>query len=55
MPFSRVSSQPRDQTWVSCIGGRFFTVRATREAWSSGLSTKEDTMVVLFGESSFLT
>ena len=23
-PFSRGSSQPRDQTWVSCIAGRFF-------------------------------
>ena len=24
-PFSRASSQPRDQTQVSCIAGRFFT------------------------------
>ena len=24
-PFSRGSSQPRDQTQVSCIAGRFFT------------------------------
>ena len=24
MTFSRGSSQPRDQTWVSCIAGRFF-------------------------------
>ena len=24
-PFSRVSSQPRDRTQVSCIVGRFFT------------------------------
>ena len=34
---SRGSSQPRDQTQVSCITGRFFTVWATREAqeyWS---------------------
>ena len=34
---SRASSQPRDQTQVSHIGGRFFTVWATREAqeyWS---------------------
>ena len=30
--FSRGSSWPRDQTWVSCIAGRFFTVWATREA-----------------------
>ena len=27
--FSRGSSWPRDQTWVSCITGRFFTVWAT--------------------------
>ena len=24
--FSRGSSQPRDQTWVSCMAGRFFTI-----------------------------
>ena len=29
IPFSRVSSQPRDWTWVSCTAGRFW---ATREA-----------------------
>ena len=36
-PFSRGSSQPRDRILVSCIAGRFFTTRATREAqeyWS---------------------
>ena len=36
-PFSRGSSQPRDQTQVSCIAGGFFTSWATREAqeyWS---------------------
>ena len=32
IPFSRVSSWPRDQIWVSCIAGRFFTNWATREA-----------------------
>ena len=32
IPFSRGSSQLRDQTQVSCIAGRFFTVWATREA-----------------------
>ena len=32
MPFSRGSSPPRGQTWVSCIAGRLFTVWATREA-----------------------
>ena len=31
VPFSRGSSQPRDQTQVSCIA-RFFTSWATREA-----------------------
>ena len=36
-PFFRESSQPRDQTQVSHIAGRFFTSWATREAqeyWS---------------------
>ena len=32
IPFSRVSSWPRDQTQVSCMAGRFFTVWASREA-----------------------
>ena len=32
IPFSRVSSWPRDWTWVSCIAGRLFTIWATREA-----------------------
>ena len=31
IPFSRESSQPRDQTRVSCTAGRFFTKWATRE------------------------
>ena len=30
--FSRGSSQPREQTWASCIAGRLFTNWATREA-----------------------
>ena len=30
--FSRGSSQPRDRTWVSLIGGRRFNLWATREA-----------------------
>ena len=33
MPFSRGSSRPRDQTQVSCISGRFFTIWATKEAF----------------------
>ena len=31
--FFRGSSWPRDQTWVSCTVGRFFTVWTTRKAW----------------------
>ena len=31
-PFSRVSSQPKDQTQVSVIAGRLLTSWATREA-----------------------
>ena len=40
-PYSRGSSQPRDQTQVSNIAGRFFNSWATREAqeyWSGSLS-----------------
>ena len=32
--FSRGSSQPRDQAWVSCIADRRFTIWASREATS---------------------
>ena len=32
MPSSRGSSQPRDQTQISCIAGRFFTISAAKEA-----------------------
>ena len=32
IPSFRGSSQPRDQTWISCIPGKFFTIWATREA-----------------------
>ena len=32
IPFPRRYSWPRDQTWVSCIEGRWFTVLATKEA-----------------------
>ena len=31
--FSRGSSQPKNQTCISCIAGRFFTNWVTREAW----------------------
>ena len=36
--YSRGSSQPRDQTRVSCIAGRFFTLWATREDYSCSCS-----------------
>ena len=35
IPFSRVSSQPRDRTLVSPIAGRFFTSRDPRETLNS--------------------
>ena len=31
IPFSRGSFQPRYETWVSCIAGRFFTIWATEK------------------------
>ena len=34
IPFSRESSWPRDQTWVSCIADRLFTIWVIREAQS---------------------
>ena len=36
MPSSGASSQPRDQSQVSCIAGGFFTIWATREALRKG-------------------
>ena len=37
IPFSRGSSPPRDQTQVSCIAGRFFTIWASRSPIRKGL------------------
>ena len=42
MPFSRASSQPRDQTQVSCTAGRFFTIWAIREALAMVTVIKND-------------
>ena len=45
VPFSRGFSQPRDQTQVSCITGRFFTIWATgkaQEYWSKLIPTPRD-------------
>ena len=44
-PFSSGSSPPRDQTWVSCIAGRFFTNWATR--WASIHSLKYSKFIPL--------
>ena len=41
IPFSKGSSWPKDQTWVSYIADRSFTVWATREAMPS---TKQDSI-----------
>ena len=40
VPFSRGSSQPRDQTQVSRIEGAFFTIWDTREAQTGGMVTR---------------
>ena len=37
--FSRRSSRPRGQTWVSCIVGRFFTIWATQSIKCANNST----------------
>ena len=44
MPFSKRSSQPRDQTQVSCIAGWFFIVWAT---WEAPVSIKTSLTPVL--------
>ena len=38
---SRSSSWPRDQTWVSCIAGGFFTIWATRDSFRDCLIIKK--------------
>ena len=38
-PFSRRSSQPRDQTKVSHIAGGFFTIRTIKEAQNTGVGS----------------
>ena len=45
IPFSRGSSPPRDQTWVSYIADRFFTVSATREALCSQQEQDQELIV----------
>ena len=43
-PFSRGSSQPRDQTRVCYTAGSFFTIWATREAESESHSVMSDSL-----------
>ena len=45
IPLSRASSWPRNQTWVSRIAGRFFTIWATMEA---PFSAKIPTLLFFF-------
>ena len=40
IPFSKGSCQPRDQTWVSCIAGRFCTICAIKEAKKKKIAIK---------------
>ena len=37
IPFFKASFWPRDQTWVSCIAGKFFTIWDTRKATLTNL------------------
>ena len=46
IPFSRESSKPRDQTQVSCMAGRSFTISVTREA----LAGKERLMIEMLAQ-----
>ena len=55
-PFSRESSQPRNQTWVSCIADRFFTIWATKETLINRSHILHDALLItkLFHMYSFL-
>ena len=41
VPFSRGSSQSRDQTLVSCVADGLFTAETTREAWHVIVNRRE--------------
>ena len=47
MLFSRGSSWRRDQTWVSQITGRFFTIWGNREAPLRELTPKKDVLLII--------
>ena len=42
IPFSRVSSQRRDQIWVSCIAGRLLTIWTTSKAKKGGVISQSE-------------
>ena len=48
MSFSRGSSWPRDQTWISCFAGGSFTVRATATLTLQGIFARKH--ICLFGK-----
>ena len=47
IPISRVSSQPRGQTWIPCIASGFFTIQVTRKAHRTKSTTKERFIIVV--------
>ena len=58
IPFSRGSSWPRDQTWVPCIAGRFFTIWAIGEAqpsWYINLTITMRSYEIMLGPKSNMT
>ena len=48
IPCSRGSSLPRDQTQISCIAGRFFTVWAARKALIERLANLKNWQMIRF-------
>ena len=55
IPFSRGSSQPRNQTRVSCFTGRFFTIWVTWEADTSTLQAySHHTINILLAKASWI-
>ena len=60
IPFSRGSSRLRDQNWLSCIAGRFFTVRPETCSFLPGqiaeelLPTANDTIFLFLCMHSYL-
>ena len=50
VPFSRRFSQPSDQTQVSCIAGRFFTIGRWKESEKPGLQLNiQETKIMISG------